>query len=398
MESRRRPQDLLQDTFSRYQFDADDDLAFSILTGLIPPENECCHLHLIHDVAKPPSLAETDLARRPHIWKEINALETKFFGDTSELLAETIQDIFALLGLPPIEEVRRSIRTGEIPTKQKKFEFPEEKKEAYNRIWQDFQQSFIGDRNLALDMVIQSQSDYDIEDMPIYKYYLFNAFSIGLGKTLTQIKKALKVFLTSLGLRGIELKKTYEKILAKQVIPNINDPYFQALVNQGLSRVKSKIAVNNIGKVKQILMQMLGQGKGTMDVARYLHREIGEGDLWYWLRLVRSEIALAVNAAFRAQGEAMGLKYEQWRAQSNCCAICAAFDGQVWEFGAGPEPVASTHPNCYCVRVGYFTQPPGHPVLEAYKRSPYENPYSADEAENLRDYLGTKIKIPAKSL
>lgn len=338
MEFQKRQSGSLLDIFNNSNAEYDEDLIHSIMTGLIPPNDECCHLHLIEGVAKPPSLAETDLARRPHIWKEINSLETKFFNDTAEILAESIQDIYSLLKLPSIAEVRRSIRTGEIPDKQKKFQFPESSQIAYNRIWQDFQQSYIGDKELALDLIVKSQVDYDIEDMPTYKYYLYNAYSVGLSKTLAQIKKALMSFLSGMGLKGAELKKAFEKLLSKQVIPDVNSAYFQSLLKLGMDRVKSKIALANIGKVKQILLEMLGQGKGTMDVARYLHKEIGEGDLWYWLRLVRSEMALAINASFRAQGEAMGLKYEQWRAQSNCCAVCAAFDGQVWEFGTGPEP------------------------------------------------------------
>jgi hypothetical protein len=307
-----------------------------------------------------------------------------------------MEDIHRLLKLPSIEETRESIRTGELPKRQKKFEFTDEMSQKYDRIWQDFQESYIGDWELD---VYSIRNDYEVGDDPQFQYYSFQGFSIGLSKKDPDIKKKLIAFLAGLGLAGKVLKKAFEDIWAKRIIPSIGNNYYQIALQNGLKNVKSKIVLNNLAKVRKILAEMSGQGKGTMEVARYLHKSIGEGDLWYWLRLVRSETQLAVNAAFDAQSEAMGVLYEEWLAQSNCCAICAAFSGQVWERGQGPKPVESTHPNCHCDRIPHFKVPPGKSILQPYKRNPYDNPYKKDKekgVDEIRDLRETIRKNPIR--
>ncbi len=378
---------------SRYE----ENLLYSILSGLIPPIHDC-NLHKYNDailnVAKPPKIQETDLANRPHAWAEINKLEQQWFADTYELLMSSMEDIHRLLKLPSIEETRESIRTGELPKKQKKFEFTDEMSLKYDRIWQDFQESYIGDRELDIYSISNA---YGAGDDPMFSYYTFQGFSAGLSRSDADIKKKLMAQLRAMGLKGDQLKKAFDDIWAKKVQPEFHNEFYQRSLDAGQTRVKWKIAQENITKAKRILREMLGEGKGTMDVARYLHKQISEGDLWYWLRLVRSELALAINESFDAQAQQMGVLYEEWQAQSNCCMICSAFDGGVWQQGSGPRPVSETHPNCYCIRIPHFKVPSGKSILQPYKRNPYDNPYKKDKEkgiDEIRDLRETIRKNP----
>ena len=385
---------------SRYE----ENLLYSILSGLIPPiHNYTIHKYndAILNVTRPAKIQETDLANRPHAWAEINKLEQDWFADTYELLMATIDDIHRLLKLPSIEETRESIRTGNLPKRQKKFKFTDEMNLKYDRIWQDFQESYIGDRELDVYSVSNA---YGAGDDPMFSYYTFQGFSAGLSRADADLKKKLMAQLRAMGLKGEELKKAFDRIWAEKVQPEFHNEFYQSSLDAGMTRVKSEIALNNLAKVKRILSEMLGEGKGTMDVARYLHKEIGEGHLWYWLRLVRSELALAINESFDAQAKQMGVKYEEWRAQSNCCQLCSAFDGGVWERGSGPKPVENSHPNCYCIRVPHFKVPAGKSILQPYKRNPYDNPYKRDkekgidEIRDLRDTIRRNPIRPPKSV
>jgi hypothetical protein len=341
----------------------DNEMAYrSYLMSLnfIPPEGEsaclfgCCGHN--HAKAETASTIELSLASRPHRWKEMRKLQKEFFLALLDKVLEYQDDILSLFNLPSIEIIRNSFKEDvEIPGI---FELKTGQVKGYERILNEWQNDIIGQ-----DFTVKEITP---DQVPIYDFYELGAYGIGIEKTMQAIIDNLPE-----GVNPTIITNT-------QIVPDVENFYYKEMKKNGLRRVKKKFKNKYYKFALKQLKKMAKEGASLIDVGRFIYKNVGEGEAWYWNRIARSESALAANASFNAQSQASDIRYEQWSAAANACPICSAFDGNVWRVGEGPEPVSDTHPHCGCIRGGYY-QPPRAVQSPWERQSPYDNPYSREE-------------------
>lgn len=295
----------------------------SIQQGLIPPEDQalklcsCGHYH----VKETASTVELYLANRQHRWKEMRIVQKDFFMGMAKEVTQYEKDMLALLKLPDIETVRRSIVDNNIE-RTGKFNYTESMQAGVKRIFKEWEQTFIGGIELK-----QTEE----ERTSLLKWFVQLAYIIGFNETRKLIARILP----------LGLPENY----LDNFIANMNNPYFINMLLAGATRIKTKIALDNLRLVQKTLLAMAADGSYPLDVGRFLHKKIGEGDLWYWMRIARSEAVLAANAAYNQMVKEVGTRYEKWSAAAGACPVCGNLNGQVWRTGDGPEPVSDTHPH-----------------------------------------------------
>ena len=344
---------LIQPIYNNYKF-------LSYQLGLIPPESECKIFNFCgctHHKGESPSTVEQYLASRQHRWKEIRELQADFFKSIASKITDYETDLLKLLRLPAIEVVRQSIIEDDIE-RTGKFEYTDNMDAGLKRIFKEWETDFIGGIDLK---IIKTEEE---ETQSLFKWFMRLGFVIGFNK----IKKLIRAILPD----------GFSPDFLDRFIANLQNPYFMQMLLNGATRIKSKIAVDNLQRVRRILKVMAKRGDYPLDVARYLHKRIGEGDLWYWLRIARSEAVMAADSAFDDIAKKAGINYERWSAAANACPICSQFDGQVWELSEGPRPVSDTHPHCCCFRMPLYEWRGN--IHETWNRpSPYDVPYSENE-------------------
>jgi len=330
--------------------------------GLIVPDGEG------HDVAaccgyKQPSLAEQELAAHKHRWAEMRELQVRFWRALMQEVTEMESDMLAALKLPGIDEVREADATNtEQPGGQ--FVFGVHQERELDRILDGFIKRIMG-------------SDWETkgagEELAVYIIYLMEAFAIAA--------KYIKRLIIN------NLPEGIDPALVTAIMPDPDARYFRAMRKAAGDRITTELALSRLARVKKILREMAKAGDWPIKAARRLHREIGEGLAWYWNRIARTESTLAANEAFNQMARANGALYEKWSAAPTACAICAAFDGEVWKVGEGPEPAASTHPHCLCIRIPLYTAPRYNPAWT--RPEPYGpgNGYTREEIDNLRQII-----------
>lgn len=312
----------------------------SLMQGLIVPD------HAVHDPfcgcgykypesyvdlfkkTESPALFELDLARRPHRWKEVRDLTASFLKSIFKEVTEFEIALLDALGLPEIDKVR--LETGGRRQETGGGKEVGIDDDVLRRILEGFFEPLCG-----------RGADISIDNMPIYQYHTLEGFSIGLNKTRGQVEK--------------ELPDSVE--LPPPLNPTLENEYLAKLTADGLKRIKTKIGREYKKRILEILKEGAEQGLNPLRIASQLHREVGEGQMWYWNRLARSEIALALDSAFVAEAKNDGVPYERWSTSANPCAICAAYDGKIWKVGEGPRVVYDTHPHCLCVKYVYIQKP-----------------------------------------
>jgi hypothetical protein len=135
------------------------------------------------------------------------------------------------------------------------------------------------------------------------------------------------------------------------------------------------------------LKRMSKNGKGPIAAGRALHDAVGEGNLWYWMRITRSESALAINAGFNYTQEKYQVPYVRWNAGPGACEICQYFGRSgmnTWPQGSAPEPVTNSHCFCLCHLDSVYVILDGQTPRPAWGReTPYDQPYTARERHGM---------------
>lgn len=128
-------------------------------------------------------------------------------------------------------------------------------------------------------------------------------------------------------------------------------PWIQTLENRGFDLVTAKITKLQLPKAMQIIANGIKARVPAQQLAQELQAAVGEGGLYHWRRLVRTEMATAIDRASKAQYKAAEIPYVKWNASRNACPKCAAIASRnmgYYTLAAVPEITADTHPNCLC--------------------------------------------------
>lgn len=376
--------------------------------GMIPPNDNdigdfCCHDHY-RKVASP-SMLEIELANKKHRWKEIKKIQEKLFWAFKREVEKYERDAMKLFKLPSYDEIIREEIGQYITIQNRPFSVSESQLISYRRLIAEWQDALIGtsklleteDQNkskvIERDFFTSAIVDQYFSDfktnlinasskrisvggamvMPIFQSFLLQAFAISIKKTISSIRASLIEYYIQNGLNQQAAEQATERVIREEVIPQLRNTYLMATVVSGGNRIRTILSESMLRDVKNELIRMSKDGKGVIEVARFLHKKFG-GQLWYWNRIARSEVVLAYSAAFRAQAEAAKVKYVTWSAASTACDLCAALDGRTWKFNEPyPEPVVSTHPHCLCILIPRYTMPEGQRLQPAWDLpSPYD--------------------------
>ncbi len=361
----------------------------SVAQGLIVPDNLPGHDKVFRACGcddhrlKSSSVIEQQLAGRKHRWREMQKLQVDFFKAFAEKVTEYEKDILTLLKLPDINAIRESVSNDTVD-ESGSFEFTTSMQNGLDRIFDQWKKDLVGNLDVSDGKIITPKSivlaggftKADAE-MSIVEWFILNAFTIGFNR-------AKKMALAVAPEHMLEYLQT--------IIMALDNDYFRAMLQTAVQRISAPLTIAKRKELAVLLKQMAKDGLYPMQVGRFIHKAIGEGHLWHWNRLARSETVIASNRAFDYWGQESGVKYEQWSTASNACEVCQVFSNEVWNFGEGPSPVYDTHPHCLCIRVPYYqytgtvqnkwerTDPEtGQPL-----GSPYDVPYSIEElASNL---------------
>ena len=288
-----------------------------------------------------PSLWEMELAGKKHRWQKIDKIQKDLFRNFAEKVIKYEKDVLKLFKLPSFETLERDAAGEDVNIQERAISISDEQWKSYDRIMKEWLESLIGVK--AAQEKKQFEDEYE---MPIYPNSMLGGFTVGLDKTLSDIKRRLREFYASQGLSDDEIKEAIKRFLqGREIVPQLDNLYLRALIRDGAKRIRTFTDEKMRKKVRKIIARMVGNKRSILDIARFLHDKF-KGQLWYWLRIARSEVVLAYNKAFNAQCKAAGVNYEKWSALSTACPLCAALDGRVWKLGEGPEPVQDSHPHC----------------------------------------------------
>lgn len=340
----------------------------SIVKGLwADPDIRHDHEHEWIEAAKQPVTYDHGVSTRQSRDPKIRRVMADSFKLYMKQVTELETRILRIFGVD-IDTVRRIALTGEIP-ESPKFKYTPKQDKLYIREINTFAEDILG-TDVAGDLTKKKEVS-EIEALFPERSLL--AFSVGLQNTWDEILRELPDYVDP---------KTLEKLMAKATLKN---PYLKAMIDAGGKRIRTELALKWMEYVR-LELRTMGAGLETVyEAAKFLHELVGEGKAWYWQRIARSEAALAFNAAYNAQGEAVGVQYTMWDAGPDCCEICAYFSGKVWKFGDNPEPVSDSHPHCLCGLHSYFELPEDKGQQNKWDReSPYDRPWTAEEFEQRR--------------
>ncbi|WP_352404522.1 hypothetical protein [Sporanaerobacter acetigenes] len=225
--------------------------------------------------------------------------------------------------IPVLEENNKEKSKGYIKTKDLPPIIEDKIKEAIK----DFVIEMIGENS-------GNSATEEIEAYGTYGQYLLNAFGYGTVRGNEVIREEFPDDAASNNL----------------VTPDYAHPYVQELLRNGMQLVTTK-AKDKEAEVINIMAEHAVVGDNPVEWARDLEYKLKKkvsGERWYWERLARSESAMAIDRAEKAEYEAEGFFYCEWDAAPDACHICQSLDGQMWPIDEAPRVVEDTHPHCRC--------------------------------------------------
>lgn len=150
-----------------------------------------------------------------------------------------------------------------------------------------------------------------------------------------------------------------------------NSASVQQFLQAGLKLITSKLTINHKGQALKIITDGLQSSSSWSSIASNLYKKIGTGNYKHWVRLARTESAIATGAAFDDRYTDGGIKYVFFSIANTACPICRPLKG-FYKFGEHPRwPI---HPNCRCNTPGYYRLPKGKELMPAYTSYDRTNP------------------------
>jgi len=284
---------------------------YSIMRGLIVPD------FLDLDYTR----KMQELITRNHRVKDINDITKEYFNIFMDIVEKNEIDLLKALSLPGINKIRAD----------------------YNKKGVDSPYVAPENYEMKVDNVLGSWFDDIIKDPDVYKRMMTLGLAVGLSDTQKLILEHAPESMT-------------EQIEVNAIYAGTNsEGFITRLLSQGSDRINKKLLVDYKKIIDDTIINGIAENVSYMDIAKTLHRKVGEGAAWDWARFVRSEITLAFGRGYDLQADKQGIIYDMWSATATACKICSPLDGQVWMRGKGPRPVEDTHPNCYCIRIPQFT-------------------------------------------
>lgn len=306
---------------------------------------------------------ETRLASLLHSWPEMRKLHKEFFNALLLEVTEHEKEFLRVLKLPDINKVREAFLTEE-SDESKPFEYNPSMTTLLARVFFKWKEDLLGTKRAK---VVTEQE-------AVFPFYMMDAFTLSSDKNFERLLESLPDYVD---------KDEFEK--KKKRLINYNNQYLKAAIREGGLRIKTELGKEHLRDIIIELKDMAKNGTGSMEVARKMHKRVGEGKAWYWNRIARSEAALAADAAVCALIKEYQVPYERWEASATPgCDVCAYFDGQVWKADEGPRPITSTHPHCLCNRSPVYVT--DQTIQDAWTRqNPYDLPYTREELESMRE-------------
>jgi len=125
--------------------------------------------------------------------------------------------------------------------------------------------------------------------------------------------------------------------------------WLNVLNRQGYELVRDKIKLDYLPQIKQLISMQAQDGVPWNQIASNLHKVMGKGKRWDWVRLVRTEFGQAIDKANMEQYAAMGVPFVQWSTSrsSGVCSICEGYSGNIYPVDDAP---LKPHPQCRCLK------------------------------------------------
>jgi hypothetical protein len=147
--------------------------------------------------------------------------------------------------------------------------------------------------------------------------------------------------------------------------PPFFDPrkdYIKEIYQRGYTECTAKITKEYLPLIKELINTDLRNQVPWNNIAYNLARQIGEGKVWHWSRLVRSEMTRGIAETKRQRYKEQGVDYVKYSATYKRCPICdgyASYNDGYYKRSSSPMPGADTHPNCTCDIIAIYNLPSG---------------------------------------
>ena len=201
-----------------------------------------------------------------------------------------------------------------------------------------------------------------IDTNPANMDLMYHATVIAAGVTATLIAKKAWQKLS-------DLAKKNKPWVGGAYVYDPGMPWIRELYANGFQLVTDGVTKSLVPELKAEIVSLANAGTDWGTISRRIRDKFGEGKLWHWQRLVRTEMVISITeTATRRYGQ-LGVGYLQWSLGNNACPICSGYRNQVntftvgertvsraglWKMGTQPAIPFVTHPHCRCYWVPVF--------------------------------------------
>jgi len=199
---------------------------------------------------------------------------------------------------------------------------------------------------------------------------IWEALSTGDGSPLgigyrSMINEAAKWAFGNVTRQWEKLPKAMQRGTPKPSGPMLFDSrtaWIEKLERYGFTLVRDSITKEMLPKIQHLIVNGARANVPAMQLANELNAYVGSGGLYRVRRLIRTEMAMAIDKSSTAQYKENGISFVKWNASINACPICAGIARSnmgYYSIDNVPSITADTHPNCLCNKTPVYRLPKG---------------------------------------
>ena len=141
----------------------------------------------------------------------------------------------------------------------------------------------------------------------------------------------------------------------------VDSEFYRSFYDDALETITSKVSRYFKGEAFAVMADGILDGLEWSEIAIEMRRSIGQGALWHWRRLIRTEMAAAYDRSMAERYDQAGVEYVKRSLAVGACPICISQRG-IYQLGYQPRIPSDSHPNCRCTYIPYWNLPAGSEV------------------------------------
>jgi len=314
----------------------------------------------------------------PKIATKFTPITKRFLKDMEDAHIRFMRGVFRILPVPSLDTIRRNENKAAAwqefkwlahrcgPTCEHKKRISNFTPEEMRRIEMEFIRLLGPEIDRQINEIARLFLQAQVGLLPnvgttledgIYKFHMFNAI---VEAGTQSINLMLREFNATSA--AFQLANPLPASFPQAYSFDASRAFIREIYANGFRLVTDDLMLRQLPNIKKLMVEGLLEGKSLAQIGSNINKIEGTGRIWKRERLIRTEMAAAIDRTSKETYKEQGIEFVRWSAAAGRCIICERIVSKnrgFYRVSEVPSITGDTHPNCRCFTYPVYNLPRG---------------------------------------